>query len=193
MTDVRIKKLAQRRCTESDFFFSFFFPPPQSEWRLSWELHSHCDQKKHLSDELLLHKSSKAVIWAFVCSSWLVLLKHSSSTVFLPYARSLMEKPQLLPGEGNMNAPHCSCPWRSNTVCVAVFWGGWIQPAVLFKEFIVPVVWLIACKCAAAVLHVAAIFLHGKELFSSEQVLNNCWNRDVFFCLDCFWHWERKL
>lgn len=41
------------------FFFNFSFSSPlRSEWRLSWELHSHGDQKKHFRDELLLQKKS---------------------------------------------------------------------------------------------------------------------------------------
>lgn len=62
MTDVRIKKLAQRRCTESDFFFLFFFLP----LNLNEDYHGnyiHMVIKRNtLSDELLLQKSSKAVI-----------------------------------------------------------------------------------------------------------------------------------
>lgn len=59
------------------------------------------------------------------------------------------------------------------------------------------------CPCGSDSSHVNALqpcctlqifFLHGKELFSSKQVLNNRWRRDALFWLDCFFDiGKRKL
>lgn len=61
------------------------------------------------------------------------------------------------------------------------------------RSCIVPAVWLIACKCAAAPLYIADIFIARGRIIClsprSEELLEN----GCIFWTDCFWRWGTGL
>lgn len=126
---------------------------------------------------------------SFVCGSWLILLKRPSCWNSCR-ARSLMEKPEA--GEGELSV--LRCPWHWGVSCLRLSFGeAGLSQQRYSRSCIVPVVWLIACKCAAASLYIADIFIARGRIIClsprSEELLEN----GCIFCMDCFWRWGTGL